>query len=212
MHSRVVYGLLHQPLIREAWDSLISSKQSSYSGRRPRFSWHPSKTGRAQGFLEKENPGQLQDLLEFFSGNEGEAEFIASVAYDLADIVMDNIQLTPPPFPGQPQGMQQFQDPRMSFNPMPPQPPPQQVMSNGSPNAHTSYASAYQTPMMMPSQQYTRPNGPSPPDSTGHSPMTANHSPLTANHSPIPSTHSIKQEHSPLTANHSPIPSTHSIK
>merc|ERR1712000_184056 len=108
---------------------------------------------------------------------------------------MDNIQLTPPPFPGQPQGMQQFQDPRMSFNPMPPQPPPQQVMSNGSPNAHTSYASAYQTPMMMPSQQYTRPNGPSPPDSTGHSPMTANHSPLTANHSPIPSTHSIKQEH-----------------
>ncbi|KAH6603116.1 C2H2 transcriptional regulator [Trichoderma cornu-damae] len=57
MHSRVVYGLLHQPLIHEAWEALVTGKQAEFKGRRPQFSWHPSKTGRAQGFLEKENPG-----------------------------------------------------------------------------------------------------------------------------------------------------------
>lgn len=87
MHSRVIYGLLHQPLIHTAWEALVAEKQSSYGGRRPNFSWHPSKTGRAQGFLEKENPGQLQDLLEFFSGDEAEAKWVVSVAHELADIV-----------------------------------------------------------------------------------------------------------------------------
>ncbi|OAA66416.1 Zinc finger, C2H2-like protein [Akanthomyces lecanii RCEF 1005] len=90
MHSRVIYGLLHQPLIHTAWDTLVAEKHTSYGGRRPQFSWHPSKTGRAQGFLEKESPGQLQDLLEFFSGDEAEAQWIVSVAYDLADVVMTN--------------------------------------------------------------------------------------------------------------------------
>ncbi|KAK7583641.1 hypothetical protein V3481_012923 [Fusarium oxysporum f. sp. vasinfectum] len=88
IHSRVVHGLLHQPLMHEAWNALLVIKQPEYNGRRPLFSWHPSKTGRAQGFLENENPGQLQDLLEFFSGDEGEAQWLVSVAYDLADIVL----------------------------------------------------------------------------------------------------------------------------
>ncbi|RCI16525.1 hypothetical protein L249_1684 [Ophiocordyceps polyrhachis-furcata BCC 54312] len=89
MHSRVIYGLLHQPLIHEAWDALVATKQQAdYAGRRPQFSWHPSKTGRAQGFLEKESAGQLQDLLEFFSGDDSEAQWIVSSAYDLADIVL----------------------------------------------------------------------------------------------------------------------------
>lgn len=99
MHSRVVYGLLHQPLIHAAWENLISSKQSGF-GRRPQFSWHPSKTGRAQGFLEKENPGQLQDLLEFFSGDESEAQWVVGVAYELADIVKTT-STTPTPGPAQ---------------------------------------------------------------------------------------------------------------
>ncbi|EHK16149.1 uncharacterized protein TRIVIDRAFT_125410, partial [Trichoderma virens Gv29-8] len=86
VHSRVIYGLLHQPLIHGAWDTLVRAKQAEFGGRRPQFSWHPSKTGRAQGFLEKGNPGQLQDLLEFFSGDEYEAQWIVSVAYDLSDI------------------------------------------------------------------------------------------------------------------------------
>lgn len=176
MHSRVVYGLLHQPLIHEAWDALVNSKQSEYSGRRPRFSWHPSKTGRAQGFLEKENPGQLQDLLEFFSGDEGEAQWIASVAYDLADIVMDNVQLTPPHFPGH-GAMPPYQDPRMSFASMQTQ---QSMLPSSDPNVHSSYAPAFQNSMLMASQQFPRSSGsgPSPPESTSHSPLTSNHSPI----------------------------------
>ncbi|KAF4333601.1 hypothetical protein FBEOM_12588 [Fusarium beomiforme] len=92
VHSRVIYGLLHQPLINEAWDTIITSKQPDYNGRRPNFSWRLNQTGRVQGFLENEHPGQLQDLLEFFSGDESEAHRVVIVAYDLADIV-----LTPPP-------------------------------------------------------------------------------------------------------------------
>ncbi|KAF4119952.1 ZnF C2H2 [Geosmithia morbida] len=194
MHSRVVYGLLHQPLIHEAWDALITSKHSEYGPRRPRFSWHPTKTGRAQGFLEKENPGQLQDLLEFFSGDEGEAQWIASVAYDLADIVMDNSgQLTPTPFPthNPMAAPPSYQDPRMSFASMPPPPPPQQQqqpMLASEPNAHNPYAAAtfQPPPMLMASQPFA---GPSPPSSASHSPLTSNHSPITPSHASI-----IKQE------------------
>lgn len=174
MHSRVVYGLLHQPLIHEAWDALVTSKQSGYGGRRPRFSWHPSRTGRAQGFLEKENPGQLQDLLEFFSGDEGDAQWIVSVAYDLADIVMDNIQVSPPQLNtmGPPQTFAHH-DSRLSFAPVP------------SSSHHTSqphYGSAFQTPMFMPNQAFS-PTRPSPTDSMSQSPMGATQSPI------------IKQEH-----------------
>ena len=176
MHSRVVYGLLHQPLIHEAWDALVNSKQSEYSGRRPRFSWHPSKTGRAQGFLEKENPGQLQDLLEFFSGDEGEAQWIASVAYDLADIVMDNVQLTPPHFPAH-SAIPPYHDPRMSFTSLPPHQP---MLPSSDPSVHNPYAPAFQSSMLMASQQFPRTagSGPSPPESTSHSPLNSNHSPI----------------------------------
>ncbi|UKZ81813.1 hypothetical protein TrVFT333_009587 [Trichoderma virens FT-333] len=94
VHSRVIYGLLHQPLIHGAWDALMTAKQAEFGGRRPQLSWHPSKTGRAQGFLEKGNPGQLQDLLEFFSGDEGEAQWIVSVAYDLSQSRFPDWQTT----------------------------------------------------------------------------------------------------------------------
>ena len=186
MHSRVVYGLLHQPLIHEAWEALLNSKQSEHAGRRPRFSWHPSKTGRAQGFLEKENPGQLQDLLEFFSGDEGEAQFIASTAYDLADIVMDTAQLTPPHFPHQPSAMPSYQDPRMSFASMPAQ--QHQPILPADPSGHNAYNQGF-NPMFMASQAYPRTTGPSPPESTSHSPLTSNHSPIASSHSTV-----VKQE------------------
>ncbi|CAI6084837.1 unnamed protein product [Clonostachys chloroleuca] len=191
MHSRVVYGLLHQPLIHEAWDALVNSKQSDYSGRRPRFSWHPSKTGRAQGFLEKENPGQLQDLLEFFSGDEADAQWIVSVAYDLADIVMDNVQLGPPQFQSQPQAHPYSQDPRISFAPL----PPQAMMQSADPNtsqaggAQNPYAHAFQGNMFMNPQSFGQPTRSSPPDSTSHSPLPSTHSPIAPTQSPA-----IKQE------------------
>nr|XP_036588760.1 homeobox and C2H2 transcription protein [Colletotrichum truncatum]KAF6800402.1 homeobox and C2H2 transcription protein [Colletotrichum truncatum] len=96
MHSRVIYGLLHQPLIHEAWKDILMSKAAEFSGRQPNFSWNPTQTGRAQGFMENESPGQLQDLLEFFSGSSTEAESIVSIAYKLADLVFLPVPASPP--------------------------------------------------------------------------------------------------------------------
>ncbi|PKS12394.1 hypothetical protein jhhlp_000598 [Lomentospora prolificans] len=95
-HSRVIYGLLHQPLIHEAWKDILTEKQGEFAGRQAQFSWNPTKTGRAQGFMENECPGQLQDLLEFFSGSSTDAEAIVRVAYDLADVVFMNGPFGPP--------------------------------------------------------------------------------------------------------------------
>ncbi|EWZ84040.1 hypothetical protein FOWG_12869 [Fusarium oxysporum f. sp. lycopersici MN25] len=187
MHSRVVYGLLHQPLIHEAWDALVVSKQAEYNGRRPQFSWHPSKTGRAQGFLENENPGQLQDLLEFFSGDEGEAQWIVSVAYDLADIVLTSAPIPSPQYSHASLGPQGFtHDPRMSFMPLPtqghgghqslmPSPDPQQ----------TQFNTPFRNTIMVPSQQFPSPSRPSP-DSSSHSPMGPSTSPLMPPPAPSP--------------------------
>ncbi|KAK1655793.1 hypothetical protein BDP81DRAFT_306123 [Colletotrichum phormii] len=96
MHSRVIYGLLHQPLIHEAWKDVLMSKANEFQGRQPNFSWNPTQTGRAQGFMENESPGQLQDLLEFFSGSSSEAESIVLIAYKLADLVYLPVPASPP--------------------------------------------------------------------------------------------------------------------
>ncbi|KAF4508940.1 hypothetical protein G6O67_005259 [Ophiocordyceps sinensis] len=194
MHSRVIYGLLHQPLIHEAWDTLVNGKQPDYTGRRPQFSWHPSKTGRAQGFLEKESPGQLQDLLEFFSGDEVDAQRNVTLAYDLADIILNSGPLGSPQFSGPPATSmgppQQYpsQDVHAAFPTVPSQSPHQSMMPSSSPNSHDSY-SAFRNTMFLPSQQFTTTSGPSP-ESSSHSSLTSSHSPLTASHSPLPSTHS----------------------
>lgn len=183
MHSRVVYGLLHQPLIHEAWDALVVSKQSEYNGRRPQFSWHPSKTGRAQGFLENENPGQLQDLLEFFSGDEGEAQWIVSVAYELADIVLTSAPIPSPQYShtglAAPQAFPQ--DPRMSFMTLPTQ-AHHSMMPSPDP-AQNPFAAPFRNTILVPSQSFPPAPRPSP-DSTSHSPLTVSHSPLMPAHSP----------------------------
>ncbi|KAF4962010.1 hypothetical protein FSARC_9887 [Fusarium sarcochroum] len=187
MHSRVVYGLLHQPLIHEAWDALVVSKQPEYNGRRPQFSWHPSKTGRAQGFLENENPGQLQDLLEFFSGDEGEAQWIVSVAYDLADIVLTSAPIPSPQYSHTSLGPQAFaHDPRMSFMPLPTQGHAghQSMMPSPDPQ-QTPYGTPFRNTIMVPSQQFTSPPRPSPESST-HSPMGPSTSPLMPPPAPSP--------------------------
>ncbi|KAL2689223.1 hypothetical protein Neosp_003275 [[Neocosmospora] mangrovei] len=178
MHSRVVYGLLHQPLIHEAWDALVVSKQPEYNGRRPQFSWHPSKTGRAQGFLENESPGQLQDLLEFFSGDEGEAQWIVSVAYDLADIVLTSAPIPSPQYSHTSLAPQAFpHDPRMSFMTLPTQGHPghQSMMPSPDPQ-QASFAAPFRNTIMVPSQPFTPQPRPSPDSS--HSPMGPSTSPL----------------------------------
>ena len=194
MHSRVVYGLLHQPLIREAWDALVNSKESEYNGRRPQFSWHPSKTGRAQGFLEKENAGQLQDMLEFFSGDEGEAQWIASSAYDLADIVLTSAPVPTSQYPGAAASMPPpphypQQDPHASYATLSPQPPHQPMLPSSSPNSQSQFASPFRATMFVPSQHQHFANSARPsPDPTSHSPLTASQSsqsPLAPSHSPL---------------------------
>ncbi|KAF4976076.1 hypothetical protein FZEAL_7209 [Fusarium zealandicum] len=186
MHSRVVYGLLHQPLIHEAWDALVVSKQPEYNGRRPQFSWHPSKTGRAQGFLENENPGQLQDLLEFFSGDEGEAQWIVSVAYDLADIVLTSAPIPSPQYSHTSLAPQGFpHDPRMSFMTLPTQGHPGHQSMMPSPDPQQSpYGTPFRNTIMVPSQPFTPTARPSP-DSSSHSPMGPSTSPLMP--PPVPS-------------------------
>ncbi|KAM5347203.1 hypothetical protein ACJ41O_010208 [Fusarium nematophilum] len=187
MHSRVVYGLLHQPLIHEAWDALVVSKQPEYNGRRPQFSWHPSKTGRAQGFLENENPGQLQDLLEFFSGDEGEAQWIVSVAYDLADIVLTSAPIPSPQYSHTSLAPQGFpHDPRMSFMTLPTQSHPHHQSMMPSPDPQqTAFQTPFRNTIMVPSQPFTPAPRPSP-DSSSHSPMGPSTSPLMPPPAPSP--------------------------
>ncbi|KAL7621632.1 hypothetical protein AAE478_008959 [Parahypoxylon ruwenzoriense] len=86
-HSNVIYGLLHQHLVHEAWKSLIARERSKFNGLQPMFSWSPESTGRAQGFVENENPGQLQDLLEFFDGSQESADRIVEMAYNSVHVV-----------------------------------------------------------------------------------------------------------------------------
>lgn len=179
MHSRVIYGLMHQPLIHQAWENLVTSKQSEYSGRRPQFSWHPSKTGRAQGFLEKENPGQLQDLLEFFSGDDSEANWIVSVAYSLADIVVTPVTTPSPQYANTQGAMGPPPNQHPTFATLPSQAHQQQPMLPPpvSPNNPGAYASSFRGPMFVPSQSFVGQSRPSP-DSSSHSPMAASQSPL----------------------------------
>ncbi|ELQ40839.1 hypothetical protein M0657_008829 [Pyricularia oryzae] len=84
-HALVIYGLLHQPVIHDTWKALESAK---YGGlpreQRPKISWDPKNTGRSHGYLENEEPGQLQDLLEFFDPAKDNAQQIVELAWETA--------------------------------------------------------------------------------------------------------------------------------
>ncbi|KAK8023628.1 hypothetical protein PG993_011694 [Apiospora rasikravindrae] len=109
MHSNVIYGLLHQPLVLEAWRELLIRKEGKFNGHQPSFSWDLDNTGRAQGYVENEHPGHLQDFLEFFDGSKETAEKIARCAWGYCHIVLmprpastpSVMQSLPPPPPQQ---------------------------------------------------------------------------------------------------------------
>ncbi|KAI1296412.1 hypothetical protein F5Y03DRAFT_370259 [Xylaria venustula] len=86
-HSNVIYGLLHQHGIIEAWKALVASKHNQFTDRQPMFGWSPESTGRAHGYVENENPGQLQDLLEFFDGSKESAKKIVQLAETCVHVV-----------------------------------------------------------------------------------------------------------------------------
>lgn len=87
-HSNVIYGLLHQHGIIEAWKALVASKHNRFNDRQPMFGWSPESTGRAHGFVENENPGQLQDHLEFFDGSKESAKKIVQLAETCVHVVL----------------------------------------------------------------------------------------------------------------------------
>ncbi|KAH6854772.1 hypothetical protein B0I37DRAFT_350043 [Chaetomium sp. MPI-CAGE-AT-0009] len=102
-HSLVIYGLLHQPTISQAWKDLDSELYGHLPrNQQPMLEWEPKSTGHAQGFLEGESPGKLQDLLEFFSEGRDDPKFLARLAHDSATIrlrteVQPNVAPVPPP-------------------------------------------------------------------------------------------------------------------
>ncbi|KAI1124321.1 hypothetical protein F5Y10DRAFT_249742 [Nemania abortiva] len=99
-HSNVIYGLLHQHGIIEAWKALVASKHNRFNDRQPMFGWSPESTGRAHGFVENENPGQLQDLLEFFDGSKESAKKIVQLAETCVHVVLRPKSPTSSPAPG----------------------------------------------------------------------------------------------------------------
>ncbi|EAQ89497.1 hypothetical protein CHGG_06116 [Chaetomium globosum CBS 148.51] len=102
-HSLVIYGLLHQPTISQAWKDLDSELYGHLPrNQQPMLEWDPKSTGHAQGFLEGESPGKLQDLLEFFSESRDDPKFLARLAHDSATIrlrteVQPTVAPVPPP-------------------------------------------------------------------------------------------------------------------
>lgn len=181
-HSKVIYGLLHQPLIHEAWKDILNEKQAEFGGRQAHFSWNPTKTGRAQGFMENECPGQLQDLLEFFSGSSADAESIVRLAYELADVVFLNSPQLPnstsaettgiagttaPPalnttsYPTPPESTLSPVTPgsaTMHAQTSQPQPQPQPGMMLGEPTSPTAFAPSFGNPAMMQASMFGQPN------------------------------------------------------
>ncbi|KAK0730095.1 hypothetical protein B0H67DRAFT_478677 [Lasiosphaeris hirsuta] len=86
-HSLVIYGLLHQPIITHAWKELFPSLYGHLPrDQQPVLEWDVKATGHAQGFLEGESPGKLQDLLEFFNDARDDPRFLARLAHDQAII------------------------------------------------------------------------------------------------------------------------------
>ena len=73
-------------IIRE-WKALVAALYGHLPrNQKPMFEWDPKTTGHAQGFFEGESPGNLQDLLEFFTEGRDDPKFLARLAHDLAII------------------------------------------------------------------------------------------------------------------------------
>ncbi|KAK0632949.1 hypothetical protein B0T14DRAFT_505498 [Immersiella caudata] len=86
-HSLVIYGLLHQPYITNAWKELYPSLYGHLPrDQQPVLEWDVELTGHAQGFLEGESPGKLQDLLEFFNESTDDPRFLANLALSSANV------------------------------------------------------------------------------------------------------------------------------
>ncbi|KAL2134574.1 hypothetical protein VTI74DRAFT_11396 [Chaetomium olivicolor] len=86
-HSLVIYGLLHQPSISQAWKELDAELYGHLPrNQQPMLEWDPKTTGHVQGFLEGEHPGGLQDLLEFFIEGRDDPKYLARLAHDSATI------------------------------------------------------------------------------------------------------------------------------
>jgi hypothetical protein len=81
-HSRVIFGLLQQTLVRDAWNFLAAGKLGSPGSRPTSFTWYQGTTGRAEVYGDYGRAGQLQDFLEHFCGVATDAVVLAQLAFD----------------------------------------------------------------------------------------------------------------------------------
>lgn len=84
-HSFVIFALLLQPHVSEAWKSLVSKCTSLDARIETKFSWPLATTGRSADPGSEMRQPQLQDLLEFFSVSTVLANVVAELALDLAE-------------------------------------------------------------------------------------------------------------------------------
>src|SRR3569833_1213136 len=76
-HENVIYGLLHQPAVHEAWKALQAARYAALPrAQRPKMGWDAAVTGRGDG--------QLQSLLEYFDPSRHSPWDVARLADDLA--------------------------------------------------------------------------------------------------------------------------------
>ena len=79
-HSFVIYSLLQRPVVQVEWKTLLASHHRIIF----RLSWAPSTTGRVEGYPENQQAPQLQDLLEYYTNIEENAQAVAGAAFNSA--------------------------------------------------------------------------------------------------------------------------------
>lgn len=84
-HTRVIEGLLHQPIVEAAWSALIT-REEHVRGTKLRFVWDPSTTGRSP---DTEGRHSLQDMLEFFATETTKPQEAAERAYKSAQVRLE---------------------------------------------------------------------------------------------------------------------------
>ncbi|TPX09732.1 uncharacterized protein E0L32_009071 [Thyridium curvatum] len=92
-HSRVIQGLLRQPVICDAWDECKAAHPVLANTPIEQIKWRRCRTGRIPRFaILYGNVEHLQDALELFDGSREDAKRIAHVALAESDTFHTNFQ------------------------------------------------------------------------------------------------------------------------
>ncbi|KAH7084699.1 hypothetical protein BKA63DRAFT_1304 [Paraphoma chrysanthemicola] len=97
-HSVVIYSLLQRPAISKAWHDLVASKNRNFIG----FGWDPRTTGRVEGYPDNSDTPQLQDALEYFTGDHDVVALVRKAFDCSVPRLGRSFPDTPPPVPPKP--------------------------------------------------------------------------------------------------------------